>query len=92
MTFLDFGFRVKETLAKNHILFAVTYLDESGRKFLQKTFCKMHPKKNVHESIEANVNPFCQPPTFLCVLVTNLLLQILRPLILISKECLDPIF
>ena len=53
----------------------------------------MNPKKkkNVHESIEANVNPFCQPPTFLCVLVTNLLLQILRPLILISKECLDPI-
>ena len=53
MTFLDFGFRVKETLAKNHILFAVTYLDESGWKFLQKTFCKMHPKY-VHESKEAN--------------------------------------
>ena len=49
-------------------------------------------QKNVHESTEANVNPFSQPPTFLCVLVTNLLLQILRPLILISKECLDPIF
>ena len=52
----------------------------------------MHPKKKVHESKEANVNPFCQPSTFPWVLVTNLLLQILRPLILISKECLDPIF